>query len=143
MRPSRSTDRGAQGGERGDALVEALVGVLLSSILVLGGVYTATRVTMSQSQARTQAMAITQLRNLLQDTADTSPWCEGAAPPSIRIRPVDASLTPIDLTVTATCVTPTGITLGGTAITAPPRVHLSVTSRALFGGNGTITVGDG
>lgn len=139
MRPSRSTER----AQRGDALLEALIGVLLSAVLVLGAVYTATRVAMSQSQARTQAMAITQLRNLLQETADTSAWCQGATPPAIRIRPADLNLPPIDLAVTASCSTPTSITLGSVSITPPARVRLSVTSRALFGGAGTLVVGDG
>ena len=134
----RSTDR----AERGDALLEALVGVLLSAVLVLGAAYTATRIAMSQSQSRTQAMAITQLRNLLQETADTSAWCQGASPPAIRIRPADASLAPIDLAVTATCTTPAGVTLGSVSITPPARVKLSVTSRSLFGGAGTLVVGD-
>ena len=139
MPRSPSTER----AQHGDALLEALVGVLLSAVLVLGAVYTSTRIAMSQSQARTQAMAITQLRNLLQETADTSAWCQGASPPAIRIRPADANLAPIDLAVTATCTTPASVTFGSIAITPPARVRLSVTSRALFGGAGTLVVGDG
>ncbi len=142
MSRSRSTDRRIARRQRGDALLEALIGSVLVALLVLGSTYTATRVALSQSHARTQAMAIAQLRNLLQETADTSPWCLGASPPAIRLRPADASLAPVDLPVTATCTTPTGITLGGLTISAPSRIRLSVSSPRLFGGVGTLVVGD-
>jgi prepilin peptidase dependent protein A len=145
MSRSRCIERRVAGGgraQRGDALLEALIGIVLVAILVLGSVYAASRIAVSQSQSRAQAMAIAQLRNLLQETADTGPWCDGAAPPAIQLRPANESLPPINLPVTASCTMLGSVTLNGAEITVPARIQLSVVSPTLFGGAGTVVVGD-
>ncbi|WP_428311048.1 type IV pilus modification PilV family protein [Hydrocarboniphaga sp.] len=144
MRPSRSTDRGAAArSQRGDALLEALVGVLLVAVIGMGSAYTASRVAVTHKYARTQAMAISQLRQMLQNASDIASWCAGSSPPAVRIRPEDSSLATIDLPVTVSCTAAGTLTVGGKTISAAPsRVTLSVTSAATFGGAGSIVVGN-
>ncbi|CAD5108229.1 hypothetical protein [Zestomonas carbonaria] len=62
MSRSRSTSR----RQRGDALLEALIGILLMSIVGLGLVYTTSRVAVSQKDMNLQNLAVSQLRDLLQ-----------------------------------------------------------------------------
>lgn len=139
MRPSRSTER----AQRGDALLEALIGMLLIAVLGMGSAYTASRVAVTHKYARTQAMAVSQLRQMLQNASDVAAWCAGTAPPVVRIRAEDSRLAPTDLPVTVSCTAAGALTVGGKTISAPPsRVSLSVTSAALFGGAGSIVVGN-
>jgi len=135
---SSSTSR-----QRGDALLEALVGVVLVAIIGMGSAYTASRIAVSHKFARTQAMAVSQLRQMLQSPSDIAAWCSGTAPPAVRIRPADTAIAPTDLSVTVTCSAAGTLTIGGRSIATPPqRVTLTVSSSALFGGNGTIAVGN-
>lgn len=143
MRPSRSTDLHLHRRQHGDALLEALVALLLVAILGMGSAYTASRVAVSHKYARTQAMAVSQLRQMLQNPGDVTAWCAGAAPPPVLIRPADRQAAPIALAVTVSCTAAGATTIGGKAIVAAPtQVRLSVTSAATFGGSGSIVVGN-
>ncbi|SDO00793.1 hypothetical protein SAMN05216193_10716 [Pseudomonas jinjuensis] len=72
---SRSTSR----RQRGDVLIEALIGMLLTCIVGLGVVYSTSRVAVSQKDMNLQAMAVSQLRDLLQSNGSgTLDLCSGS-----------------------------------------------------------------
>jgi Tfp pilus assembly protein PilV len=143
MRRSRSIDPRIVRAQRGDALLEALVGVVLVAVIGMGSAYTASRIAVTHKYARTQAMAVSQLRQMLQNASDVASWCAGTAPPAIQIRPADSTIAAISLPVTASCTAAATTTVAGKTITAPPtNVTLSVTSASTFGGSGSIVVGN-
>lgn len=70
--------------QRGDALIEALIGMLLMSIVGLGLVYTTSRVAVSQKDMNLQSLAVTQMRDLLQrNGSGTLDLCASA--PNIQL----------------------------------------------------------
>ncbi|MCY1267956.1 hypothetical protein D9M68_216880 [compost metagenome] len=74
MSRSPSTSR-----QRGDVLIEALIGMLLMAIVGLGLVYTTSRVAVSQKDMNLQSLAVSQLRDLLQrNGSGTLDLCAGA-----------------------------------------------------------------
>ncbi|MNZ40498.1 hypothetical protein D3C78_580190 [compost metagenome] len=66
MSTSGCIDRRAR-RQRGDALIEALISMLLVSVVGLGLVYSTSRVAVSHKDMNLQAMAVSQMRNLLQN----------------------------------------------------------------------------
>jgi hypothetical protein len=119
-----STERCRQ---RGDILLEALIGILLMAIIGLGLVYVTSRVAVSQKDMNLQSLAIAQLRDLLQRNGAGINLCSGS--PQISL----PSIGTLSVTV-AGCSTTASATVGGQAVTgiASP-LTLSVSNAALGG----------
>lgn len=119
-----STERRRQ---RGDILLEALIGILLMAIIGLGLVYVTSRVAVSQKDMNLQSLAIAQLRDLLQRNGADTNLCSGS--PQISL----PSIGTLNVTV-AGCSTTASATVGGQAVVgiASP-LTLSVSNAALGG----------
>ena len=137
--PKRFIDRTAKRSRQiGDMLLESMVAMGVAGVIAAGPAYIASRAAVSQTQTNMHAQAIIQLRNLLQTQG--SAVCFGTAPV------VTVGVT--NLTVTPTCTSLSGsstITVAGKAVdltgtSIEKSVSLSVTSAALFGGNGTVVL---
>ena len=85
--------------QRGVGLLEALIAVALSSIVILGGVYSMSRMLVSQQQNNLQYIVINELRTKLQSATveDKKKWCAGESEPTITLPKQGNS---IDITVT-------------------------------------------
>lgn len=107
--------------QRGDILLEALVGVLITSVIGAGLVHVVGRVLSSQRDAKVENMVVEQLRGQLH--ADGVGLCDR----SVRVKLPDG-----DKTVSVACesaaanVTVSGITR---PVDAPARVDLKVSAR--------------
>lgn len=86
-KPSRSSNLCR--AQRGDALLEALIGILLLAILGLGLSYSVARILASQRYAATHGIMVAQMRNAL-ETEGLSNLCS-AAPDAILIVPAGGS----------------------------------------------------
>lgn len=116
-------------------LIEALIGTVLISIVGLGMSYTASRVIVSQRYLNAQSIAITQMRALMQRYGTT--LCTNSALAVITLPPAN------NLTVDVHCDALLSIKINSINLTVlPSAVKLSVTSPELFGGVGTLIVGD-
>lgn len=123
--------------QRGEMLIEALVGTLLLSLIGLGASYTTSRVLVSQRYLNAQSIAIVQMRALLQRYGAVT-LCADPTSAVIVLPPAQS------LTLDVACTDGAAVTVNGSALTAvPPGLRLSATSVARFGGSGTIVVGDG
>lgn len=85
--------------QRGVGLLEALIAVALSSIIILGGVYSMSRMLVSQQQNNLQYIVINDLRTKLQSATakEREDWCAGGLPPTITL---PKQKVPINITVT-------------------------------------------
>ena len=85
--------------QSGVGLLEALIAVALSSIIILGGVYSMSRMLVSQQQNNLQYIVINELRAKLQGATaeEKEKWCAGDSKPTITLPKEDNS---IDITVT-------------------------------------------
>ena len=85
--------------QSGVGLLEALIAVALSSIVILGGVYSMSRMLVSQQQNNLQYIVINELRTKLQSATveDKKKWCAGESEPTITLPKQGNS---IDITVT-------------------------------------------
>lgn len=81
--------------QRGDALLEALIGILLLAILGLGLSYSVARMLASQRYAATHGIMVAQMRNAL-ETDGLSNLCS-AAPDAILIVPAGGSKISVQL----------------------------------------------
>ncbi|CAN5279726.1 hypothetical protein BH10PSE18_BH10PSE18_13600 [soil metagenome] len=144
MPAARSVSRRTQ---RGDAMLEALIAMVLLGTIGLGLSYAAARTLNSQRYLNTQNVAVTQMRQALQQIGVTA-LCADASTPSAVIANqtfvLDRSCQSVSVTVMASL--PDGsnpITLRGTAT---PVTTLSLStpsttaSQALFGGDGRIVL---
>lgn len=130
--------------QRGDALVEAMLGILLMTIVGLGLVYAAGRALNSQRYQSTQNLAIAQMRNALMTTGVTG-LCAGTSPASVS---VNASAVTLPIPTCAQASVSVGVA-GSTAlnVTLPAGVVTSLRfstpsnneTTGLFGGDGVIT----
>lgn len=68
--------------QSGVGLLEALIAVALSSILILGAVYSTSRILVSQKEKNLQYIVINDLRNKLQNAtvAEKKEWCKEVDP---------------------------------------------------------------
>lgn len=145
--------------QAGDALLDALIAMLLAMVIGLGPVYVASRGAVAQRQASYQNMAVVEMRKLL---AAQGPASLCGTTPQITVKTTDAATTILNLPVTVTCTTrpASGITIGGQAVDptssgSAQTVSLSVSSstnddddnstgsKAKFGGGGIITITQG
>lgn len=158
--------------QAGDALLDALIAMLLASVVGLGPVYVASRGAVAKAQAAYQNMAVVEMRKLL--AVHGSALCVEPHTVIIKEDRLNAAgriglsfdpdavftndpLNPLiriltDGTFTFTCTTrlTSGIMIGGHAVDpsitgsgSAKTVSLSVTSSEKFGGSGTITITQG
>lgn len=123
--------------QRGDILLESLIGIVLMAIVGLGLVYSASRVAVSQKDMNQQNIVVSQMRTLLQQQGRA--LCSGGTP-SISIPPNES----IELTVHCSDA-PTTVTVGNMAVDVGSGIRwISLETAAkhntLFGG--PIHVGD-
>lgn len=141
---SRSFSSGPR-RQRGDILMESLIGVVLMSIIGLGVTYATSRVLVSQRDMNVQNLAVAQMRNLLQQYGTT--LCGGQPNNAKAVLNLPAALSDSALSLDVTCsAAPTvvvqGVTVDSTKTLPLKSVVLSTqeTNRTLFGG--IIKVGD-
>lgn len=111
--------------QRGEILLEALVGVLITGLIGAGLAHVASNVMNSQRDTKVEHIAVVGLRSRLQNQGIG--LC--AAGSTTVVMPGNAS-TPVTVTCTSTSA---NISLNGVAhtVTAPPLVKLSVAATAM------------
>lgn len=134
---SRSFDA-SRSRQRGDILIESLIGVLLMAIIGLGISYASSRASNSQQNMRLQNIAVSQMRDLLARYGKT--LCTDSSLATITL-PMQGSAVALD----ATCTTTPQVTIGTQTVeskTYLDKVVLTTRSsdNAIFGG--VLRVGD-
>lgn len=71
--------------QRGDALIEALFGLLLMAVISLGLSYAASRAVLSQRYLNTQNIVISQMRESLVTAGSASSLCDAGSGPTIQV----------------------------------------------------------
>ena len=122
--------------QRGDILLEALVGVLIAALAAGGIAHLAGRVNDSQRQAKVEQLALEQMRNELHDDGVT--LC--GTTPSLTL---PGNLTP---TIDVTCSDPTTVTVTIDSIdytvTPPREVSIAAEADSLgLSGSNALTLG--
>ncbi|WP_374417109.1 type IV pilus modification PilV family protein [Ectopseudomonas oleovorans] len=117
--------------QRGDTLIEALIGMLLMVIVGLGMSHAAARATVSQRDMNVQQLIVSQMRNLIASRGVD--LCTGSLSP--------ITVSGQEITLEADCPSiPLNTSLG---LTALRRVTLATTNAAsTFNLGGEITVGN-
>jgi|GEM_PF-2514912 len=72
----------AKANQEGVGLLEALIAIALSSIIILGAIYSTSRMLVSQKEKNLQYIVINDLRNKLQNAtaAEKKEWCQEVNP---------------------------------------------------------------
>ena len=91
-KPARCTD--PRRAQRGDALLEALVGILLLALLGLGLSHAAARMLAAQRYAAAHGIVVAQMRNAL-ETQGIAPLCSN--PHTFSITPAGGSAVSVEL----------------------------------------------
>lgn len=138
MKNSLSTKK----NQSGVGLLEALIAVALSGIIILGGVYSMSRMLVSQQQNNLQYIVINDLRTKLQSATakEREDWCADGPPPTITL---PKQKDPINITVTCKKVGISIINSNPTYNRPIPDVSLAIKfeiNEASLGGD--ITVGE-
>jgi prepilin peptidase dependent protein A len=138
------TDRSGGRRQRGDALIEALVGTVVAAVLGLGLSYTASRMVVSQRYVSTQYAVLDQMSNSLSSSGLTA-LCGGTTQASVTVGTTTLALpTPTCATAAITVSTP-----GVQSVTLPTGVvttmafstpSASTSAQTLLGGNGVMTI---
>lgn len=146
MKPELCTDLRPRRAQRGDALLEALIGILLMAVIGLGLSYAVTRVLNSQRYATTQNIAVVQMRNLL--ATNNGNFCTAANNINVPLN----KLTTVQLTAAISCSPASTITLGVVGnsgfnenVSFITRFSISTpandsSAKSLFGGDGVISL---
>ena len=144
-KPARCTD--PRRAQRGDALLEALVGILLLALLGLGLSHAAARMLAAQRYAAAHGIVVAQMRNAL-ETNGVQALCNGATAtlPIVDRKTGEPIFSAIDLPApecsrdTVTITPPAGSTLPATTVdSVVTRMTLSTpddessSARALLG----------
>lgn len=124
--------------ERGDILVESLIGIVLMSIIGLGISYASSRASATQRDMKLQNVAVSQMRNLV--ALKGKALCTDSSLATITL-PTQANAIGLDVT----CTGASAVNIGGRTVTGGTSLGTIVlTTRtadnALFGG--VIRVGD-
>lgn len=132
-RPARSCGRSTSRW-RGDALLEALIAIILLAIVAVGPAYVAARMAVTHKESNLVGNAVAQLRAQLLERGNA--LCAGTADPVV--------LGNTSLEVSVQCSDRDSVEVNGRAIAvaALPRIELSVESAELFGGDGLVVVGE-
>jgi type II secretory pathway pseudopilin PulG len=124
--------RAGRARQRGDMLMEALVALLLLSVLGGGLVYVATNVMGAQRDTRMEGLAVVSMRQLLRTEGEA--LCAGPATRRIRIGGDDLALE-VDARVTCDASAPqVAVQASGTSaitVEAPRAISLSLPATAL------------
>ena len=114
--------------QQGFSLLEALVAMVLTSIIALGGALSMGKIMQVQRQSNLQQIAVNELRNLLRE--DGQKLCETSPPEAPQIE-----INGKDITVNVTC-TPSTIRVGttDTQIISPVLSVKGEDAKQLFGG---------
>ncbi len=127
--------------QKGVGLLEALIAVALSSIVILGAVYSTGRMLVSQQQNNLQYIVINELRTKLQNASvsEKEDWCSGSAHPTINL-PNEKNASEVTVICESMNVTvnSTNISLNGTVSERQP-VKFEIESTLL---GGKVTVGE-
>lgn len=141
---SRSYSAGPR-RQRGDVLMESLIGVVLMSVIGLGVTYATSRTLVSQRDMNVQNLAVAQMRNVLQQYGTT--LCPGGTNTAKAVLNLPAAVSSSTLNLDVTCsAAPTvvvqGVTVDSSQTVPLKNVVLSTqeTNRSLF--SGIIKVGD-
>lgn len=124
---------------RGDAMLEALISMLIVLIAGLGSSYALAGMLKAKATLNAQYSAVAQMRQMIQRSGPA--LCTGSQTITVgtTVLALTATCTPLASTVS---VNGAAVDLSSTSGAASYSVTLSATSQALFGGSGTIIVGD-
>lgn len=143
MGPSMKQSTSIRMNQTGVGLLEALIAVVLSSIVILGAVYSTSRMLVSQQQNNLQYIIVNELSSKLQTATveQREGWCSGDSKPTITL-PKESASTDITVTCSTVEIEVTGNTANPTPNTTfteqqPIMFEINVPS---LGGN--ITVGE-
>ncbi len=134
--PGRSARRR---GERGDALIESLIAMVLLGVIGLGLVYAVSRAMVAQKYQKGQSLAIQSIRADLQGAGVANGCPATGASTSSSNLSLGGSLqvSGVQKTCTITAVT---VTVNGVAkATSLPQIQYAADAQTLFG-PGTLTV---
>ncbi|MCV2366031.1 type II secretion system GspH family protein [Paucibacter sp. DJ1R-11] len=138
-RSTESRRRHPLASQRGDALVEALIAMILLGVIGLGLVYALSRAMVAQKYQKGQSLAIQGIRADLQN-AGVANGCPAAGASTVSSNlslGSNLQVTGVQKTCTITAVT---VTLNGVAKSASlPVVQYAADAETLFG-PGTLTV---
>ena len=138
--------------QRGDALLEALIGILLMAVIGLGLSYAVARALNSQRYTSTQNIAIMQMRNLLATSSSIQTFCTSSPNIRVTLNPQAQVPTNIDLQAAINCSPASTIAVGVMANTGfnenvsfITRISLSTPTnnndaKSLFGGDGIVSL---
>lgn len=138
----------AKANQEGVGLLEALVAVALSAIVILGAVYSTSKIMVSQRENNLHYIVVNELSRQMQAASmdQKESWCNGASKPEDITLPNATS--PTDITVSCPDVSITvGTTSLGTPIiptkTIPEKQPMVFTVNIpTLGGDVTVTVGE-
>ncbi|MCO8165718.1 type II secretion system GspH family protein [Pseudomonas sp. 21LCFQ010] len=122
--------------QRGDILLESLIGIVLMSIIGLGMTYATSRAAVAQRDMKVQNIAVSQMRDLI------SLHGQALCPPSTIQAKISVPMQTATIMLDASCTATSGITVNGVSIPTFKTVVLTTRSddNSLFGG--VIRVGD-
>ena len=138
--------------QRGEALIEALLGVLLMAVIGLGLSYAASRAVLGQRYLNTQNVVVTQMREAVTKAGSISSLCDAGSGPVIQVA---GKQTTLHINCQHQSVTVATLSAGGTGsassltATLPNSVLTSLSlstptddegAKALVGGDGKIEV---
>ena len=141
--------------QRGDALIEAMIGILLMAVIGLGLSHATARAMYSQRYLNTQNIVVSTVREALASTGSVSGYCAGNAGPAVQ---VGSSTSTLSLTCGKDAVTielaPTSngghshdeattlsstIAAGGSLVTSMNiSLPASTTNASIVGGDGSM-----
>ncbi|WP_248796088.1 hypothetical protein [Pseudomonas sp. MWU13-2105] len=132
----------ASKGQRGDVLLESLIGILLMAIVGLGITYAASRAAVSQRDMKLENIVVAQMRSLLEQYG--AQLCtNNAANTALLVVSIPTQTTP--LTITATCTSAPTVTVGSSTLSGgTPQSSVVLTTGSADSGTlgGIIRVGD-
>lgn len=136
--------------QRGDALLEALIGILLMSVIGLGLSFALARTFNAQRYISTQNIAIMQMRNLLSRSNLSQTSCSSSQSISVYLN--SSASTATNIPVTISCSPPSNIVVGITGnsgfdktVNAITRIAVSTpannaVAKSFFGGDGIVSL---
>lgn len=152
MNPARSINRRfaypGRRRQRGDALLESMIGVVISSAMGLGLAFTASRMMVSQRYVTTQSAVLDQMTSSLATTG-VSALCAGTSSASVTVGSSTLALGTPTCTQAAISVGALGGGVGAVALTPGVVTTMSFatptgnsTATTLLGGNGVMTISE-
>ena len=113
--------------QQGDALMEALIGIVLIAVIGLGLSYAAGRALNAQRNAATHGIALAQMRHAL-ESQGIQKLCAGTATARIQFAPTGGSAVNMSLPTPTNC-TPQSIAVSVRDDTSFPSTNISIITR--------------